>query len=158
MSMKKYFFVAFNAMDGYRSIGFGGLIVVCSCSFERIGHAILNYYNECVNEEYKADNVCITTLTVLDKQTAAQLSENFSDGALIIEDGEKEEEKAEEVKLMWLARDKNNRIYLFEKKPEKDDEYWSYDDGDYMELDVSSFPEVQWSDSEPTKVKIVIEK
>ena len=59
---------------------------------------------------------------------------------------------------MWLARDKNNHIYLFEKKPEKDDTYWCYDDGDYMEIDGSLFPEVKWSDAEPTKVKLVIDK
>ena len=148
-------------MDGYRSIGFGGLIVVCSCSFERIGHAILNYYNECVNEEYKADNVCITTLTVLDKQTAAQLSENFSDGALIIDDGDKEEEKQAYIEW-WIARDKNGTLYLFfgknPPKKEETEELWDYDDYSFVEIDGSLFPEVKWSDAEPTKVKLVIDK
>ena len=156
MIMNKYFFVSFKSYYEKKHIGGGGLIVICSCSIERIDEALIDYYNK--NAGHKADKVIITAITVLDKQTAAQLSKNFTDGAIIIDDGEKEEEKAEEVKPMWLARDKNNHIYLFETKPEKGDEYWSYDDGDYMELDVSSFQEVQWSDEEPTKVKIVIEK
>ena len=152
--MKKYFFVAFQLFYGKKQVGYGGFVVVCSCRFERIVEELLDDYNK--HAECKANKVIITALTVLDKQTAAQLSNNFTDNALIIDDGEKEEEKSEEVKTMWLARDKNNRIYLFETKPEKGDEYWSYDDGDYMELDVSSFQEVQWSDEEPTKVKILI--
>ena len=135
--------------------------MVCSCSFERIGHAILNYYNECVNEEYKADNVCITTLTVLDKQTAAQLSENFSDGALIIDDGDKEEEKQAYIEW-WIARDKNGTLYLFfgknPPKKEETEELWDYDDYSFVEIDGSLFPEVKWSDAEPTKVKLVIDK
>ena len=154
--MKKYCFISFKAFNGKGEVGVGGLVVCCSCSHKRMVEALLEYYNK--HAELKADKIITTALTFLDKQTAAQLSNNFTDNALIIDDGEKEEEKAEEVKPMWLARDKNNRIYLFEKKPEKGDEYWSYDDGDYMELDISSFKEVQWSDEEPTKVKIVIEK
>ena len=156
--MKKYFFVSFKAFNGKGEVGVGGLVVVCSCDHKRMVEALLEYYNK--HAEHKADKIVTTALTFLDKQTAAQLSNNFTDNALIIDDCDKEdeEEKAEEVNPMWLARDKNNRIYLFEKKPEKDDEYWTYDDGDYMELDVSSFQEVQWSDDEPTKVKIVIEK
>ena len=156
MSMKKYCFVSFKAFNGKGEVGVGGLVVVCSCDHKRMVEALLEYYNK--HAEHKAEKIITTALTFLDKQTAAQLSNNFTYNALIIDDGEKEEEKAEEVKPMWLARDKNNRIYLFETKPEKGDEYWSYDDGDYMELDVSSFQEVQWSDEEPTKVKIVIEK
>ena len=59
---------------------------------------------------------------------------------------------------MWVARDKDNSLYLYiNKKPEKSDTIWDgY--GEYAELDARLFPEVKWSDTEPTKVKLVIDK
>lgn len=59
---------------------------------------------------------------------------------------------------MWVARDKDNSLYLYiNKKPEKSDTIWDgY--GEYAELDPRLFPEVKWSDEEPTKVKLVIDK
>ena len=119
---------------------------------------MIDYYNK--NAGHKADKVITTALTILDKQTAAQLSNNFTEFALIIDDGEKEEEnKIEDVNL-FLARDKNNRIFLYvdNNGPKRGYDYWSCDDGECMELDYSLFPEVQWSDEEPTKVKLVIDK
>lgn len=61
---------------------------------------------------------------------------------------------------MWLARDMNNSLWLYvgDIEPKRKDGYWSCDDSDCMELDYSLFPEVQWSDEEPTKVKLVIDK
>ena len=154
--MKKYFFVAFKAYKGKDHAGGGGILVVCSCSLERMEEALLDYYNE--NAGHKADKVVLTALTVLDKQTAAQLSKNFTDGAIIIDDGEKEEEVSIDG---WLAREINNDIWLYicKNKPIKEDGYWSCDkDADCMEIDRHFFPEVKWSDAEPTKVKLVIDK
>lgn len=154
--MKKYFFISFKAINGTRTVGGGGLVVGCSCGFDKIEEPLLNYYNGRARNE--ANDICITSLTVLDKQTASQLSNDFTDGALIIDDGDKEEEnKIEDVNLL-LARDKNNRLFLYIDKngPKKGYDYWSCDDGECMELDYSLFPEVQWSDEEPTKVKLVI--
>ena len=144
-------------MDGYRSVGFGGLIVVCACCFNRMCKALLNYYNDLVSEEYKADNICITTLTVLDKQTASQLSNNFINGALIIDDGEKEEPAYIE---RWVARDEDGTlcVYFSENPPKKEETVWGADYDTFVEIDGSLFPEVKWSDAEPTKVKLVIEK
>ena len=156
--MKKYFFVAFKTFNGKSEVGGGGFVVVCSCSLEQMEEVLLEDYNK--DATHKADKVIITSLTILDKHTAAQLSENFTDGALIIDDGEKEEEnKIEDVNL-FLARDKNNRIFLYvdNNGPKRGYDYWSCDDGECMELDYSLFPEVQWSDEEPTKVKLVIDK
>lgn len=154
--MKKYFFISFKAFNEEREVGVGWFVVVCSCCFKRIYEALINHYNG--SASHKADKVVITSLTVLDKKTAAQLSENFTNGALIIDDCEKEEEnKIEDVNL-FLARDKNNRLFLYidNNGPKKGYDYWSCDDGECMELDYSLFKEVQWYDEEPTKVKLVI--
>ena len=155
--MEKYFFVAFKTFNGKYHEGGGGIVVGCSCSIERMDEALLEYYNQ--QAAHNVDNVVITSLTVLDKQTAAQLSENFTN-ALIIDDCEKEDEKQVEIDA-WLARDKNNDLWLYvcKNKPIKYDVYWSCDeDSDCMEIDGSLFTEVKWSDEEPTKVKLVIDK
>lgn len=156
--MKKYFFVAFKAYKGKDHAGGGGILVVCSCSLERMEEALLGYYNE--NAGHKADKVVLTALTVLDKQTAAQLSKNFTDGAIIIDDCEKEEEKQEVEVGLFLARDKNKRLFLYidNNGPKRESDYWACDDGDCMELDPNLFQEVQWSDAEPTNVRLVIDK
>ena len=60
---------------------------------------------------------------------------------------------------MWLARDKNDDLYLFiDGKPEKVEKLWLNVDGDFIQIDSRLFPEVKWSDEEPTKVKLVIDK
>lgn len=59
---------------------------------------------------------------------------------------------------MWLARDKNTGLYLFINwKPVKGEKKW-FNGADYIEINSSLYPEVQWSDEEPTKVKLVIDK
>ena len=57
----------------------------------------------------------------------------------------------------WAARDKDGKIYLYRYKPIKDKFVW-YSPGFHLALASASFPEVQWSDDEPTRVKITIEK
>ena len=157
MSMKKYFFVAFKTFKDKYHEGGGGIVVGCSCSLERMDEALLDYYNE--HGTYKADKVIITSLTVLDKHTAAQLSNNFNEGALIIDDGEKAEETVESAVDSWVARDMNGVLYLYvgNNPPQKKDTFWMTDDGDCAEMDSSLFQEVRWSDEEPTKVKLVID-
>lgn len=60
---------------------------------------------------------------------------------------------------MWLARDKSGCLYLYKGKPIKYSTYWMRPlPKDMIQLDNSLFPEVQWSDEEPTKVKLVIDK
>lgn len=59
----------------------------------------------------------------------------------------------------WLARDEDGMLYLYLREPQKVTGQWTAPDLHlgYIKLgDV--FPEVQWSDKEPTKVKITIEK
>ena len=57
----------------------------------------------------------------------------------------------------WVARDKDGKIYLYRYKPIKDKFVW-YSPGFHLALASASFPEVKWSDDEPTRVKITIEK
>ena len=60
---------------------------------------------------------------------------------------------------MWLARDKNGTLYLFTQKPSKMNDRWAGILGTRRgDLPRTMFPEVKWSDEEPTKVKLVIEK
>ena len=154
--MKKYFFVAFNAFNGKNKVGCGWFVIVCSCCLGRMYEAILNYYNK--NAPQKADAITITSLTVLDKQTAAQLSNNFTNSELIIDDGENEDEKKACIER-WIARDKDGTLCLYwgENPPTKTDILWDYN-SDYEEIDGSLFQEVKWSDAEPTKVKLIIDK
>ena len=65
------------------------------------------------------------------------------------------------MEQMWLARDKNNDLYIFidEVPPKKKREKWTGRTfSTIIEIPKRHFPEVQWSDDEPTKVKLVIDK
>ena len=65
---------------------------------------------------------------------------------------------------MWLARDKDDSLFLYIGGipiKNRSDNVWIAKElriTDAMLLDKDLFPEVQWSDNEPTKVKIVIDK
>ena len=60
---------------------------------------------------------------------------------------------------MWLARDKSGYLYLYKGKPIKYSTYWRRPlPKDMIKLENGLFPEVQWSDEEPTTVKLVIDK
>lgn len=61
---------------------------------------------------------------------------------------------------MWLTRDKDNDLYLFigTEKPKKAGEQWFWVCSEIVKMDNNLFPEVQWNDKEPTKVKLIIEK
>ena len=60
---------------------------------------------------------------------------------------------------MWIARDEDGLLYLFYgRKPVKTVHSWYNWSKDYYEIKSSLLPEVQWSDEEPTKVKLEIVK
>ena len=60
---------------------------------------------------------------------------------------------------MWLARDKDDRLHVYRgEKPKRFFKTWSILSFDVSPLPRQWFPEVQWSDDEPTTVKLVIEK
>ena len=60
---------------------------------------------------------------------------------------------------MWLARDKDGELIMYEREPFKDKlaEQWTLG-GWFGFLPKNWFPDVLWSDEEPTKVKLVIDK
>ena len=57
----------------------------------------------------------------------------------------------------WAARDMDGKLFLYRDKPIKDKFVW-YSPGFSLVLASASFPEVQWSDDEPTRVSITIKK
>lgn len=62
---------------------------------------------------------------------------------------------------MWIARDENGVLYFYGiSKPKKDtgEGMWISDNYNPYPINTGSFPEVKWSDDEPTKVKLVIVK
>lgn len=63
------------------------------------------------------------------------------------------------TKEIWLARDKDGGLIMYENKPFKDKraEQWTLG-GQWVFLPDDWFPEVQWSNEEPTKVKLIIDK
>ena len=80
------FFISFVAFKGQCSVGIGGLVVVCSCGLGRIRKAILDFNNSKCEEKFKADTIIITSLTILDPLTAVQLTDNYTNDVLRIDD------------------------------------------------------------------------
>ena len=59
---------------------------------------------------------------------------------------------------MWSARDKDGLLYLFfDEKPIKGIHTWYNKTAGCREIRTSLFPEVQWSDKELTKTKLIID-
>lgn len=55
---------------------------------------------------------------------------------------------------MWVARDKDCRLYLYDTKPKKCTKTWN-NDNCCMCINRILFPEVKWEDEEPLEVEIV---
>ena len=62
----------------------------------------------------------------------------------------------DEIEL-WAARDMDGKLFLYRDKPIKDKFVW-YSPGFSLVLASASFPEIKWSDDEPTRVSITIKK
>ncbi len=59
-------------------------------------------------------------------------------------------------KWMYVARDKNGDLYLFNEMPKKGNECWWAEsglDGTYLRLEKSLYPEVTW-DTAPYQVRL----
>ena len=80
------FFISFVAYKGKYIVGIGGLVVVCSCGIGRIRKAILDFNNSHCEEKYKADTIIITSLSVLDPLSAVQLTDNYTNDVIRIDD------------------------------------------------------------------------
>lgn len=52
---------------------------------------------------------------------------------------------------MWIARDDDKSLWLFEEKPYKDKHVWCNEATIYR-INEKLFPEVKWSDSEPREL------
>lgn len=67
-------------------------------------------------------------------------------------------EKPKKSVRMWIARDKNDCLFLYKSKPIKNLELNSLQQEtaylDALILDPDLFPSVKWEDNEPTKVII----
>lgn len=61
---------------------------------------------------------------------------------------------------LYVARDKNEDLYLYSDEVIKKDDYQicSYPDDDMIEIDKKLFPEIKWEDKEPTEVELTIKK
>lgn len=64
-------------------------------------------------------------------------------------------EKPKKSVRMWVARDKDNRLYLYYSKPQKyiQSSNW-LSCRDIILLDPALFPSVKWEDEEPTRVTV----
>ena len=123
--------------------------------------AILN------NKDYLKDEIC----KAIDNAGAAAPYGNITNGDILdallelrdtlLTNIAKRQQLMEE---MWLARDKDDSLFLYiggiPKKNRLDNEWIAKElrITDIMLLDKDLFPEVKWSDNEPTKVKLVIDK
>lgn len=52
---------------------------------------------------------------------------------------------------MWIARDEDGSLWLYEKKPYKGKHIWYNDSPDYH-INGRLFPEVKWEDEEPREL------
>lgn len=58
----------------------------------------------------------------------------------------------------WVARDEDGNLYMYPDKPQKRSYHWYANKIGYLKLEDSLFTEVQWSDEEPTEIKLSIKK
>ena len=58
---------------------------------------------------------------------------------------------------VWLARDKDNRLFAFSERPNKEKDIWKLEGNSVcMELSFREFPSVKWEDDEPTEAYITL--
>lgn len=57
---------------------------------------------------------------------------------------------------LYLARNRNGRLHLYNHIPFKVGEEWRSYHGYLLRLHKHQFPEIKWEDEKPTEVKLVI--
>lgn len=83
--------------------------------------------------------------------------ENFE--KVLVSRGERIVLQMLDKKFKYLARDKNDNLYVFEEKPKKGRLCWYYSDEFYsLSAFNHHFQFVQWEDSEPWLIKDIINK
>lgn len=59
---------------------------------------------------------------------------------------------------MWIARDKNQMLYVFEEKPIKNERFENWTPlsahGNFMDINPNLFPEVKWDDDQPRELVV----
>lgn len=55
---------------------------------------------------------------------------------------------------MWIARDESGMLCLYLNKPRKLNHEWYSKDHDFIAIDKTWFPEIDWEDREPVEVQI----
>ena len=87
------FFISYQAYKGFQQIGVGEYIVYCSCGLEGIRQTVLKWFNTRAKDYgYEADNIVITSLTVLDPLSAVQLASDTPNAIKIEDNGNSAEE------------------------------------------------------------------
>ena len=88
------FFISYQAYKGFQQIGVGEYIVYCSCGLEGIRQAVLDSYNTRAKHDgnVEADNIVITSLTVLDPLSAVQLASDTNNVIILEYTGNNAEE------------------------------------------------------------------
>ena len=83
------FFISYQVYKGLCLIGLGECIVYCPCGLEGIRQAVLDSYNTRAKHDgnVEADNIVITSLTVLDPLSAVQLASDTCDVIKIDDNG-----------------------------------------------------------------------
>lgn len=56
--------------------------------------------------------------------------------------------------MMWLARDKNGWLFMYQYEPIKGEEGWETTKGTYYPLPEEVYPEVQWTDNKAKQLII----
>lgn len=60
---------------------------------------------------------------------------------------------------VWLARDKDKKLFAFSERPNKMINYWASEVyAEVFKLDSSLFPSVKWEDDEPTEAYITLDE
>ena len=58
---------------------------------------------------------------------------------------------------VWIARDKDNRLFAYSYIPNKEKDIWTLECNSIcMELSFRKFPSVKWEDDEPTEAYITL--
>lgn len=87
------FFISYQAYRRNYLYWVGSFVVVCSCGLGRIRAEILDKLNEQIEKDVdKVDMIIITSLTILDPLTAVQLTDNYTNDVIRIDNGNSAEE------------------------------------------------------------------
>lgn len=77
--------------------------------------------------------------------------------AAILDNGTGSYINTDNAPQIWIARDKNGRLWLCRCKPVRSEFNWG---GclrdDQLEISFALFPEVKWDDKEPKRVKLIL--